>query len=267
MRRAPVGSRSLDVLELVASELFDDIGGSVPIGTGVPGLVDRNGVLRFAPNLPRLSGTAIRAELERRLGVSVVVDNDATCATWGEWRAGGGAGGGDLVFLTLGTGIGAGFVLGGRLHRGANGFAGEPGHMVVAADGWPCPCGKRGCWERYAAGSAIPTLALDEDLVVGSGEEVTAMARAGDAVARRVVDRYAWWLAVGIGSLIDVLDVATVVLGGGVVEDGDLLLEPLRRHLRTTVMAADHRPEVDVRLATLGAEAGAIGAALMAVDG
>ncbi|MDQ4090688.1 MAG: ROK family protein, partial [Actinomycetota bacterium] len=122
------------------------------VGIGVPGLVDRSGVLRFAPNLPGVNDFAIRADLEARLGLPVKADNDATCAAWGERQLGAAQGYDDVVLVTLGTGIGGGIVAGGRLLRGSNGFAGEIGHMVIEQNGLPCPCGQRGCWERYASG-------------------------------------------------------------------------------------------------------------------
>ena len=159
--RTPVGEAA--VLDAVA-ELAKTVQGDGPlvgVGVGVPGLVDREGVLRFAPNLPGVHDLAIKAELEARLGVEVRVDNDATCAAWGERQVGAARGYDDVVLATLGTGIGGGIVAGGRLVRGTNGFAGEIGHMVVDPDGPECPCGQRGAgsgsrpvgdWGAWASG-------------------------------------------------------------------------------------------------------------------
>src|SRR5262249_12062977 len=143
----------IDVARTIAAQVDD--GPRAPVGVGVPGLVDRAGILRFAPNLPGVVDLDVaghvRAGLDAAVGVRV--ENDATAATWGERTYGEGQGCDDLLLVTLGTGIGSGLVSGGRLVHGASGFAGEAGHMVVDVGGVPCPCGKRGCWERYASGS------------------------------------------------------------------------------------------------------------------
>jgi glucokinase len=125
------------VVEKLASEVGQDVDA---VGLGLPGLVDREGLLRFAPNLPGVAGLPVRELLEPRLGVPVQVDNDATCAAWGERVVGAARGLDEVVLVTLGTGIGGGIVSKGQIHRGVNGFAGEVGHMVVDPHGPPCPC-------------------------------------------------------------------------------------------------------------------------------
>ncbi len=122
------------------------------VGLGAPGLVDRTGTLRYGPNLPGVIDFDFATALTDRVGRPATVDNDATCAAWGEHERGAARGCNHSVTVTLGTGIGAGITVKGELLRGANGFAGEPGHMVVDPDGPLCPCGRRGCWERYASG-------------------------------------------------------------------------------------------------------------------
>lgn len=251
------------------------------LGLGVAGLVDRDGVLRIGPNLPGFTAYPFRDRLADRLGIPVTVDNDATTATWGEARVGAAAGAGDALLVALGTGIGAGFVSGGTLQRGANGFAGEAGHMVVDPRGPACPCGRRGCWERFASGSGLGRLARDAaeagraeavvaladgDAQAVRGEHVTAAARAGDAGAIAVLEDFAWWVAVGVANLVNVLDPEVVVIGGGLAEMGDLLLAPVRGHYEQLVLAPTFRPAVPIVAATLGERAGAIGAALLAVD-
>ena len=199
------------VLDAVAA-LALQVAGDRPLaamGAGMPGLVDRDGVLRFAPNLPGVTGLPVRDELERRLGVPVSVDNDATCAAWAERAMGAATGLDDVVLVTLGTGIGGGIITGGRLTRGANGFAGEIGHMVVDRDGPACPCGQRGCWERYASGSglawharravgdgrAAAVLALaGGDPAAILGEHVAVAASTGDADAVALVAELGWWV-------------------------------------------------------------------------
>ncbi|MDZ7734013.1 MAG: ROK family protein [Acidimicrobiia bacterium] len=126
------------------------------VGVGAPGLVDRDGILHVGPNLRDIAAVPVRARLAQNLDVPVTVENDATCATWAEHEYGA-ASVDDALVVTLGTGIGAGIVSGGALQRGTNGFAGEAGHMVVDPSGPPCPCGRRGCWERYAFGGRAGT--------------------------------------------------------------------------------------------------------------
>ncbi len=249
------------------------------IGAGVPGLVDRDGRLRFAPNLPGVVELPVRTLLEEATGLPVRVDNDATCALWGEHEAGVAQGCDDALLVTLGTGIGGGLLLDGQLVRGANGFAGEFGHMVVSADGIACPCGRRGCWERYASGSALGRLGREAadagtgwrlvELAGGDagevrGEHVTEAAADGDPGALEVMESFARWFALGLSNLVAVADVRTCVIGGGLVEAGDTLLDPIRVAVARSLVGGDHRPPVDVVAAGLGEHAGAIGAAHLA---
>ena len=150
----------------VADELADtlvrllaSLGGFDTVGVGVPGLITPQGVIRSSPNLSSAVELPLGELLRSRLSVPVVIDNDATAAAYGEWSVGAGQGSSDMWMVTLGTGIGGGLVAGGQVQRGAHGFAGEIGHIVVEIDGQPCPCGLRGCWERYASGSALSRLA------------------------------------------------------------------------------------------------------------
>jgi glucokinase len=249
------------------------------VGVGAPGLVDREGVLRIAPNLPAAEGMALRSLLGSRLGVPVVVDNDATCAAWGETRLGAARGHHDVVLVTLGTGIGGGIVTDGRVHRGANGFAGEVGHMVVDPSGPRCPCGQRGCWERFASGSGLGRLAR-EAAIAGStprvvelaggdpedvrGEHLTAAAAEGDGPAAEVIERFAWWVALGLANLANIFDPAAFVLGGGLVRSAEALLAPTRAAFAGLLQGAARRPPIAIVAAELGERAGAVGAALLA---
>jgi len=251
------------------------------VGIGAAGLVDRDGVLHFAPNLPGVRDLAIKALLEDRLQLPVQVDNDATCAAWGERELGAAKGSDDVVVVTLGTGIGGGLVLDGRLYRGAHGFAGEFGHIKVAPEGIPCPCGGRGCWERYASGSALGRFGREAgeggratrvvDLAGGDfhdvrGEHVGAAAREGDPEALELMNRYAWWVAQGLANLADAFDPDMIVVGGGMLESADLFLDRTREVFPDLVLAGPDRPAVDIVPATLGERAGAMGAALVARD-
>lgn len=281
-RRAPTprGAAALvDAVVALAEALRGEAGPLDAVGCGVPGLVDADGRLRFAPNLAGVAGLAVRDELAARLGVPVQVDNDATCAAWGEREAGAGRRADHMVLITLGTGIGGGLVRGGVLDRGANGFAGEVGHMVVDPHGPPCPCGKRGCWERFASGSGLGRLGRDAaeagraprlvalaggDPTAVRGEHVTQAAAEGDEGALEVMRSFAWWVALGLSNLANIVDPELFVVGGGLVAAGEVLLGPVRAAFAELVEAAEHRPEVPILPAALGERAGAVGAALLA---
>lgn len=258
-------------------------GGSVPaIGIGVPGLVDSSGTVRFAPNLQGLSGHALRCELESAVpGTAVWVGNDATAACWGERTHGAAAGSDDVLMVTLGTGIGGGIVSGGRLLEGGHSYAGEFGHMVVDPHGPLCPCGKKGCWERFASGSGLGLLGREAalagtasrlvELAGGDpeavrGEHVTRAAAEGDSSAQEIMDRFAWWVALGLSNLANALDPELIVIGGGLITAGDVLMIPTRRAFQQLVMAPDARSGLRIVPAALGAAAGAIGAAVRAAD-
>lgn len=277
-RAAVVGAIAAVVDEVLAEAGHPDV---ASVGVGLPGLVDRRGVLRTGPNLPGVVDLDVDGALHEALGVAVTVDNDANCAAWAEHRWGACRGVDEAVLVTLGTGIGAGLVTGGRLFRGAHGMAGEPGHMIVDPAGPRCPCGQRGCWERYASGSGLGFLAREAaiagraDAVVGRaggdpeavrGEHLTELARAGDAGALAVIDDFAWWVALGLANLANVLDPQTMVIGGGLVAEADLFLEPTRRAFASLVLAGGHRPAVAIVAAELGERAGAVGAALLATE-
>ena len=270
------GPGLVDTLWDLARSLVPEV---VAIGVGVPGLVDRDGMLHMGVHLRRMHDVPLARLLTERSGVPAVVDNDANCHAVGEQRAGAAAGAAEALVVTLGTGIGAGIITGGRLLHGAYGFAGEPGHMVVDPNGPPCPCGKRGCWERFASGSSLGRLGRDAaeggrldaavELAGGDpeafrGEHVTAAARAGDAEAKVVLDTLAHWIALGLANLVNILDPSIIVIGGGLVEAADLLLPEVRVRFGDLVMAGGQRPEVPIVPAALGERSGAIGAALLA---
>ena len=218
--------------------------------------------------------------LAEAFGLPVRADNDATCAAWAEHQLGAAKGADTALLVTLGTGIGGGLVVDGLLVRGANGFAGEVGHMVVDDGGIPCTCGRRGCWERYASGTALGQQAralvaegggtrlvelAGGDPAGVTGEHVTTAAAEGDADAIAVLDGFADWFALGLANLIHAFDPSRCVIGGGLVGAGDVVFGPIRTALADVrLVAPEHRPPVEVVPATLGARAGAIGAALLA---
>jgi glucokinase len=256
----------------------DGAPGDAAVGVGLPALVRPDGVLAFATHLSDAAGFDAASALGDALGRRVVVDNDANCAALAESTAGAGIGAGDMVLVTLGTGIGGGIIAGGHLLRGTHGFAGEIGHVEVVHDGRPCPCGRSGCWEQYASGNGLGITAREAAAEgrlpsvvarVGSvadvrGEDVVALASEGAPDALAVLDELGRWVAVGLADLVNVLDPAIVVLGGGVVDAGDLLLEPVRAHFGQMAIGAGHRTTPPIEVARLGSAAGAIGAALLA---
>lgn len=250
-----------------------------PVGVGFPGLVDHHGHFAVGPNIAAVENVDIGPLISERLGGAPVrVDNDANCAALGEWAMGAARRAAHVCVLTLGTGIGTGLIVDGRVLRGANGYAGEAGHMVVDPDGPACPCGKRGCWERFASGSGLGWLAREAaargeaaSLVAAAGsvgavegEHVTAAAAAGDPAALAVLEQFAGWVALGLGNLAEILDPELFVLGGGLAEAGALVLEPVRAALPSHLIGSAVRPTVAVEMASLGERAGAIGAAVLA---
>ena len=260
------------------AELATSLGASGSLGVGVPGLVTRDGVLRAAPNLVDIRDFQVGRLLTEALGFKVRVDNDGTCAGAAEWKVGAAVGCADMVMVTLGTGIGGGVIAGNALIRGANGFTGEIGHMVVDPDGPPCPCGRRGCWERYASGSGLGRLAREAavgkrlrrvvELAGGDaenvrGEDVQAAAREGDDEALAVVDSFGRWVALGLVNLANILDPEMFVLGGGLAASADLYLAPIQKWFTQLLYAPDLRPHPQLRFAQLREQAGAVGAALL----
>ncbi|MGB7878252.1 MAG: ROK family protein [Ilumatobacteraceae bacterium] len=277
-RSTPRGDDSLGPLIDVLVDLADELGEDGSVGVGVPGLVTRAGVLRAAPNLDGVADFEVSRLLSERLGAPVAVDNDATCATIAEWQLGAAAGTDNMVLVTLGTGIGGGLVANGAVQRGINGFAGEFGHMVVDPDGPRCPCGRRGCWERYASGSGLAMLAREaatgrrlHDVVRHAGgdpqavrgEHVQAAAREGDPEALAVIDEFARWVALGLSNLTNALDPEMFVLGGGLAAGSDLYLDPISHWFGELLYQPHLRPMPRVEFASWGPLAGAVGAALL----
>jgi len=249
------------------------------IGVGMAGFIDRRGVATTSPNTPGLVGVDVRGGLEARTGLRVVVDNDANCVAIAAHEELGDRVD-DMVAVTLGTGIGGGVVVAGELVRGANGFAGEPGHMVIDPAGPECPCGQRGCWERYASGNGLGWLAREaaaagraESLVraAGSieairGETVTDLLEQDDPEAVVVFTEFAGYVALGIANLVMLLDPEVVVIGGGLAALGDRLADAVRVALADRFPAAVAHRDLRLVVAPEGPEAGARGAALLAAQ-
>lgn len=246
---------------------------------GVPGLLlASESKVIFSPNLRAIEGLSLKSELESRTGLTVTVENDANAAAWGEFVFGAGSEVENLVFLTLGTGVGGGVILEGNLLRGSQGAGGELGHTTLHATGPRCNCGNRGCFEIMASGLAIerrarrtavekPHSALGRLIAADpegfSGEQVTELARKGDAPAISVLRETGVWLGIGIAGFVNVFNPEAVAVGGGVAEAGDLILEPARHevHLRAR---SPSRDLAEIKPATLGAKSGVLGAAALA---
>ncbi|CAI9419676.1 ROK family glucokinase [Nocardioides sp. T2.26MG-1] len=248
------------------------------VGVGAAGYVDKaRAVVLFAPNVA-WRNEDLKGELEKRIDLPVVIENDANAAAWGEFTYGAGHDAEDLLLVTVGTGVGGGLVLDGAVYRGANGVGAEIGHMRVVPNGILCGCGKHGCFEQYASGSALVrearALAMSGamiargmferaggDIAKITGPLITEAARDGDQGARQQLAELGRWLGEGIASLTEILDPGVVVVGGGVSEADDLLLEPTRAAFAGQLVGRGFRPIPEIRKARLGNRAGLIGAA------
>jgi glucokinase len=265
------------VLQLVEVTQAEEIS----LGIGVPGLITLEGVMRASPNLPGMYEVNINEEITARIRASapdlhinrVYVDNDANCAALAEWAYGAGRGSRDLLLVTLGTGIGGGLVLGGAPYRGRHGFAGEFGHMVIEPAGIECPCGQRGCWERYGSGSGLAYLGQIAGLSRAHGsdtenhrdlraEDVVEAARSGSQAALVVMNEFARWVALGLVNLANVIDPEIIIIGGGLASQEDLFMPEVRRLFSELLYEGTHRDHPVIIVAELDHRAGAIGAAV-----
>ncbi len=262
--------------ELLKSHRVDSV------GISAAGFVssDRRTMLA-TPNISGWNGLDLQKEISALVGLNVVIENDANSAAWGEAKHGAGVGEDNVMMLTVGTGIGGGVVVGGSLHRGAFGVAAEFGHIRVVPEGHLCGCGARGCFEQYASGNALMRharesisatpdmahnlLARGDGTLEGlSGRHITEAARDGDAVALAAFNTTAQWLGAGIATLSMVLDPALVVVGGGVIDAGEILLAPTRVAMERYMPFAGKHPSPKVVAATLGNDAGLVGVADLA---
>jgi glucokinase len=271
----------LDVIEASVRDLlqaqdlnFDSI---LAMGMGAPGPMDwQTGVVYSPPNLPGWENVPLAKEMNTRLGLPVYVDNDANVACYGEYWMGAGQGTNNMAVLTLGTGVGGGVVVFGKLLRGIDGTAAELGHLKVQRDGRPCGCGSKGCLESYASVSGMVQTALElleassapsllSELCEGdtsriTGRMISKAADEGDVLAKKVFEETATWLGLGIASIVHYQNPEKVVLCGGMIAAGDLLFEPVRRVvLENTFEVPGKRCQIVP--AGLGADAGVIGAA------
>ncbi|WP_285483635.1 ROK family protein [Amycolatopsis sp. NBRC 101858] len=253
------------------------------VGLAVAGFVarDRRSVM-FAPHLA-WRGAPVADRIEKRVGLPVLLEHDVNAAMVGEHRFGAARGAHVAALVALGTGIGAGLLLDGKLFRGAYGVAPELGHLTVVRGGRACPCGKYGCWERYCSGTALAATAVEllarhpgrstvlAQQVAGdpgsvTGRRVAGAARDGDPIAQLAMAELAKWLGEGLALVADVFDPEIIVIGGGVSESAPLFLDEAREHYAGAITGARHRPLARIRTAHLGDDTAIVGAAALALE-
>lgn len=249
------------------------------VGMGTPGTVNQDGVIEFANNLA-FNNVPARTMLAKRINKpeeKVFIENDANCAALGEAYAGCGNGAKDFVAVTLGTGVGSGVIIGGKIVNGVNYAGGECGHMVIVVDGEQCSCGRKGCWEAYASATALirqtkkameeypdslmHKLAKEEGKV--SGRTAFDAMRLGDIAGIKVVDDYIKYVACGLINIVNALQPEIICIGGGICNEGETLMKPLRRFVQSERYSIHSKIQTKIVKAELGNDAGVIGAALL----
>lgn len=235
------------------------------VGIAAAGFISSDGkTVLSSPNIPSWNGVDITTGIAKAVQMPVRLENDANAAAWGEARFGAGKGVSDLLMVTVGTGIGGGIILDGHVVRGGFGIAAEVGHMSLVADGLPCGCGQRGCFEQYASGSALVRVVEETTGKKLTGHEITEAAQSGEKFALDAFQEIGQWLGRGIASACALLDPSKIVLGGGVSDAGELLLKPTQDSYQQHLPATSRRPHAPIVLASLGSDAGVIGAADLA---
>ncbi len=254
---------------------FDDVRS---IGIGTPGSVNKKtGEIEFSNNL-QFNNVPAKEMLESRLQKPVFLENDANCAALGEAVAGCGDGVKNFVAVTLGTGVGSGIIIDGKIIRGSNYCGGEMGHMVIMVDGIQCNCGRKGCWEKYASATALVSQAIeamqankasllwktcDGDLNKVEGKTIFSALDMGDATAKEVVDRYLYYVSIGITNIVNALQPEIICVGGGISCQGEKILRPIRAYVNDERYSLHSTKQTKILPATLGNDAGIIGSALL----
>jgi len=255
------------------------------VGVGIAGVIDsRAGVITQAPNIANVVNYPIRDNLVKKLGgdINIAIENDANCAALGEWWMGAGRDAASIVMITLGTGVGGGIILGGKLWSGADGMGGEVGHMTIYPDGALCNCGNYGCLESCASATAVrrmvkETLAEPEvetilrDIAPKTDpddmpEAVMSAALKGDAASIRIWERFGVALGIGMASLVNILNVEMIVIGGGVARAWDMFIGPAKAELKKRGLRAPTE-RVRVERARLDGDEGILGAAYLVLGG
>jgi glucokinase len=279
--RVPTPDSLEGIVDAIAEgvEKLGEHHGAYAVGIGAAGMIDYDGVIRYAPNVPAFRGAPVARLVREALGMPVALDNDANVAALAELVHGAARGRLEVLLITLGTGVGGGIVTRGQVLRGAHGFGAEIGHFQVDPNGPMCACGERGHWEALASGHALGALGRaravkgDAPSVLaragGQAEAITGVhvgdaAQAGEADAVAIVAEYACQVAIGLVGLVNILDSEIVVVSGGVVELGPVLFAPLREFFDGHLEGAGYRPPVEIVPAMLGEQAGIIGAGVLA---
>lgn len=266
--RRPTGSSAEDI-ELAIVEAIKELAATYPIasvGIAAAGFIssDRSTILN-SPNIPSWNGVNLAAPIADAIGMPVFLENDANAAAWGEYRFGSASDVNDFLMVTVGTGIGGGIIIGGQMSRGGFGIGAEIGHMCLVPDGRECGCGQRGCFEQYASGSALVRSVRERGGPSLSGAEITQAAQTGEDFAVAAFAEIGQWLGRGIASAAALLDPTVIVIGGGVGDAGELLLAPTRQSFEAHLPATNVRPHARIVAASLGSDAGVIGAADLAI--
>ncbi len=249
----------------------------ISIGVGCPGTMDsENGVVLYSNNL-RWENVPLAKDIEEKYGKCVILENDANVAAYGEYLAGGAKGARNAVVLTLGTGVGAGIIIDGEIYSGSNNAGGEIGHTVIEVDGTPCTCGRNGCFEAYASATGLIRMTKEmiekrpqtkmHEMVEASGK-VSARtafnaAKLGDPEASEVVAKYIKYLACGIANVINVFQPDILCIGGGVCNEGDNLLIPLKEQVSKQIYSKNSSKNTRIAICSLANEAGMIGSAML----
>jgi len=248
------------------------------IGVGCPGTPNKkDGILIYANNL-KFNNAPLRMELQKYIDIPVYIDNDANVAALAESVAGGAKGAADSVTITLGTGVGSGVVINGKVYSGFNDAAAELGHTVITMDGEDCTCGRKGCWESYASATALirqtkaaaianPSSKLNS-ILGGNLDKIEAKtafdaAQMGDEVALKVIDQYISYLSEGLANIINIFQPEILCIGGGICKQGEYLLKPLREKVSSKVYSSNLIPQCQIKVAQMGNDAGIVGAAML----
>ena len=269
-------AKVIDYILKEANMKIDDI---VGIGIGQPGSIDsERGVVRYSNNIA-IENVPVVDELHKKYDLPIYISNDANCAALGEYVFGAGRGYKDIVFITLGTGVGSGIIIDGKLFEGRSGAGAEAGHMVIKVNGNPCNCGRKGCWETYASATALikqTTAALElpenKDSLMHqiaaeegkvSGKTAFVAAKKGDKGGQAVVDQYIQYIGEGLVNMANIFRPDAILIGGGISKEKEYLTKPLQDMLDSGSYGGKYNPRVIVKTASLQNDAGILGAAAL----
>lgn len=270
-------AKVIDYLIVKTGIKFEQI---VGIGIGQPGSVDsERGIIRYANNIA-LENVPVVAELQEKYSVPIYINNDANCAALGEYVFGAGRGYKDIVFITLGTGVGSGIIIDGKLFEGRSSAGAEAGHMVIQVNGEPCTCGRKGCWEAYASATALirqtkakmelcpdslmHKIAQEEGKI--SGKTAFKAAKEGDVAGQEVVDTYINYISEGLINMANIFRPDAILIGGGISNEKEYLTKPLQKLMDSVAFGGGFNPKVIVKTASLQNDAGILGAAALVIE-